>query len=62
MLDLALEQIYRDAEFMIDACAELRRECRRQQRLMSAQRERMTDWRERLDEWKEMQAREDELF
>lgn len=60
MPDPELEQIYLDAHFMIDACAESRRECVRQRELMSAQRERMTESRERQAEWEAKWAGEDQ--
>jgi hypothetical protein len=60
MPDPELEQIYRDAGFMIDACAESRRECVRQRELLSAQRERLTESRERRVEWEDKRARADE--
>lgn len=60
MPDLEIEQIYRDAEFMMDACAESRRACQRQREALAAQREKVAWSRARQTEWQEKQAREDE--
>ncbi|HYG82633.1 MAG TPA: hypothetical protein VD861_19720 [Pyrinomonadaceae bacterium] len=62
MPDSELEQIYQDAEFMMDACGESRRTCRRQQGMLAAQRERAAHSCERQTGWTEKQAREDELL
>ena len=59
MHDAELEQIYRDARFMMNACAQVRRECERQRGILTGQRERAAQSRERQVEWQEKQARED---
>ena len=60
MHDPELEQIYRDARFMMNACAQVRRDCERQRGLLTGQRERAAQSRERQTEWLEKRAREDE--
>ena len=58
MSDSVIEQIYREAEFMIDTCGETRQQCKRQQEQLAAQRERATRSREKQAEWGQKQAGE----
>ena len=56
MLDSVCQQIYRDAEFMMDACAYSRQTCERQREMLAVLREKLAQSHERQTEWEQKQA------